>query len=162
MTLIVVPSVQTGGNDTPLWLATRRPLFRHELLPWLCGWHEAAAMLSFVFVAHSRNETGAGRAEHNYNLGGIRAFSSQSFEAFVRSGLSWRSYRSLRDGVRGYLSTMLGNEARRSACFAYLDHGDGARWYREAILGTGYDNAESAVDGFSRLWQIELDSASGL
>ncbi len=158
MTLALVPKMQTGGDDTRAWLVSRRPLFRFELMRWLAGWADAAMLLSLPFVAHSRNETGAGRAEYNFNLGGIRAFASQNVDAFERSGYTWRSYPSLRAGVSGYLSTMLGHEARRRACLGYLDHGDAARWYREAIIATGYDSDETAIPGFVRLWQAELDA----
>lgn len=163
MTATIVPRVNTGSTGQPgstlWWRNTRREMLAAE-----CGrmlaWIEGGAILAPLFLAHARNETGGGRYEDNFNIGNTRAWPSQNVVAFERGGRLWRAYPSLRDGVRGYLSTFLLRDDRRRATLAYIRHRDPARWYREAIIQSGYDDhprAAEAIPGFVRIWHQEMN-----
>lgn len=155
MTVVRVPREHTGGSNPAEWRAKRHPVLRREVGRWLGGWWEAAGPLSLLLLAHIHLETGAGRGEDNWNLGNRRTWANREGEAFERSGLLWASFPSLLDGVRGYLSSIFGTEARRKASLDYLTHGDPRRWYREAILATGYTHEEDGPEVMARTWAAE-------
>lgn len=155
---IVVPRVHTGGSSRDEWRSRRRPVFRRELARLLGGWHEAAAILTVLHLAHCHLETGAGVAEDNFNLGNRRAFASSTGEVFMRSNLPWVSSPTVVEGVKRYLETIYNNAARREASLGFLGHLDPRRWYREAILATDYTDGEAGIETMARTFAAEIDA----
>lgn len=123
-----VPLQLTGGTDRTAWTRSRYAAALAALPPDTFGRERAAADMTAQWAL----ETGWGRAERNFNVGNVRAFSDVP-PFYLYRGLRWRAFASLSEAVA--VTVALYQSARYADAWTRV--GEGRPWF-DAVLRAGW------------------------
>ena len=133
-----MPNVITGGNA---WPSTRLEALRR-----LGAITDKDVALSVL--AQWAFETDSGRAEHNFNVGNVKAVGTEPRVQLGAAG-AFRAYASLDEGVAAYLNLV--QSPRYAACWALLEANPTSTDWVTCIGRSGYYEASPVT--YAAGWQ---------